>query len=311
MARPLRIEFADAVYHVTSRGMERRGIVVDDVDRDRWRVFAYAVMNNHYHLLVQTPERNLSAGMHTLNGGYVRYFNVRHGRSGPLLQGRYKVVLVEDGGHWDELSRYIHLNPVRARLVGKPEEWLWSSYRGYYRRSWRVRWVDYERVLTEFGGDKAGGVRRYRAFMEAGLGRKLDSPVAKAVHGVVLGSEDFVKRVQKLLAGRPATTEVPELGQLKPRPEFAEVIEVVCRQFKADPSRWKPGTRCDDPARALAAYVARQTTGLSSLKIAQALGYRNISSISVAYRRTEESLASKEMARAIQHIFGSLDASIS
>jgi REP element-mobilizing transposase RayT len=279
------------------------------VERYRWRVYAYALMNNHYHLLVQTPEANLSAGMHALNGGYVTYFNVRHGRAGPLLQGRFKAILVESEGHWDELSRYIHLNPVRARLVGKPEEWLWSSYRGYHRRSWRVRWVDYQRVLGEFGGDNAGGLRRYRKFMEAGLGQKLDSPLAKAVHGVVLGSEDFLKRVQKLLAGRPSTVEIPDLGRLKPRPELAEVISAVCRQFKADPSRWKPGTRYDGLERAVAAYIVRRATGLPSLAIAEALGYRNVSSISVACRRAEEAIRTKETAKGVRSVLDGLGVS--
>ncbi len=143
MARPLRIEFPDAVYHVTSRGNERRAIVADDRDREkwqgllqrtvttfRWRLFAFALMDNHYHLFVQTREANLSAGMHLLNGSYAGFHNRRHGRAGHLFQARFKAIVVEGEGHWLEVSRYVHLNPVRADLTARPERWQWCSYAG-------------------------------------------------------------------------------------------------------------------------------------------------------------------------------------
>src|SRR5512136_660169 len=125
MARPLRIDIPDGVYHVTSRGLERRKIVLDDRDRRkwlellgegatrrRWRVFAWALLDNHFHLFLRTPDADLSAGMHDLNSGYVSVFNRRHKRCGPLLQGRFKGILVERAAHDWELSRYVHLNPV-------------------------------------------------------------------------------------------------------------------------------------------------------------------------------------------------------
>ena len=166
MARPLRIEYPGAVYHITSRGNERHAIIVDDRDRAkwldllahtvaacRWRMLAFALMDNHFHLFLQTPEANLSAGMRYLNGAYATWFNVRHGRSGHLLQGRFKALLVDSEGYWLEVSRYVHLNPVRAGLVQSPEQWRWSSYPGYHRAARRLAWVDYETVLGEFGGE--------------------------------------------------------------------------------------------------------------------------------------------------------------
>src|SRR5271169_1035762 len=143
MARPLRIELAGGLYHVMSRGNERRAIVRDDADRQRrldglqrtvathgWRLHAFALMTNHEHLFLQTAEPNLSAGMHLLNSSYTGYFNLRHRRVGHLFQGRFKAHLVEEEGYFTEISRYIHLNPVRARLVQRPEQWKWSSYAG-------------------------------------------------------------------------------------------------------------------------------------------------------------------------------------
>jgi putative transposase len=141
MARPLRLEIAGAVYHVTSRGDRREDIFLDDDDRQEWMtvlslvcdrfnwvVHAYCQMTNHYHLLIETVEANLSAGMRQLNGLYTQRFNRRHDLVGHLFQGRYKAILVQKETYLLELSRYVVLNPVRAKMVLLPEEWGWSSY---------------------------------------------------------------------------------------------------------------------------------------------------------------------------------------
>lgn len=300
MARPLRIAYPGAVYHVTARGHERGAIVVDDLDREkwlallgrtveryRWRVFAFALMDNHYHLLLRTPDPNLSRGMQYLNGAYAGYHNARHGRAGHLLAGRFKAVLVEAEGHWQELSRYVHLNPVRAGIVARPEGWRWSSYPGYHRPARRLGWIDYGTVLREFGGDTPSGRRHYRRFMEAGLQQTLDSPLLSAVHGLVLGSDRFVARVRRMLDRRPDDPGVPDLSRLRWRPELGDVLGAVAAHFGTDPERWSPGRRCDDLARAVAAYLARSLTAAPSRRVASALGYRNPSSITRACRRVE------------------------
>src|SRR4030043_1793691 len=141
MSRPLRIQYAGAVYHITSRGNARKAIFKDDRDRkvflniveevkDRyhWLCHTYCLMNNHYHLLVETPDGNLSEGMRQLNGVYTQVFNRRHRRAGHLFQGRYKAILVQKDSHLLEVSRYVVLNPVRAGTVERPDQWKWSSY---------------------------------------------------------------------------------------------------------------------------------------------------------------------------------------
>ncbi|MEJ2696952.1 MAG: transposase [Candidatus Sulfobium sp.] len=143
MARPLRIEYDGALYHVTSRGNERKRIFRDDEDRAafldtllkvneryNWMCHAYCLMNNHYHLIIETPDGNLSQGMRQLNGVYTQLFNRRHHRVGHLFQGRFKTILIEKEGYLLEVSRYVVLNPVRAKAVERPEHWKWSSYRG-------------------------------------------------------------------------------------------------------------------------------------------------------------------------------------
>lgn len=315
MARPLRIQFPEAIYHVTSRGHERSPIVSDAADRDRWqatlartvdrfrwRLFAYALLDNHFHLFVQTPEANLAEGMHHLNVAYAGYYNARHQRVGHLFQGRYKGVLVEDEGYWLELSRYVHLNPVRAGAVDRPEAWSWSSYVGYHRPAKRVAWVDYARVLADFGGDTSASRRRYRVFIEAGLGRRLGSPLSAAVHGLVLGSDRFVARIRAMLADRLPDAEVPALARLRPRPTVEAVLSAVARRFRADRSRWSSGRRCDDVFRAVAALTARSLTGVPDGPIAAALGYRSPSSVPRACQRAQLAMKNPRLGRDVAAI---------
>ena len=315
MARPLRIEYPDAIYQVTARGNERRDIVADDRDRDkwlallqrtvevyRWRLFSLALMNTHYHLFVQTPDANLSGGMHYLNGSYAGYFNSRHSRSGHLFEGRYKMVLVESEGHWLELSRNIHLNPVRAGIARSPEDWKWSTAKGYGQPSHGLKWINYERVLAEFGGDTTAGRKAYRAFLDAGLASPVQSPLASAVQGMILGSVEFVEKIRDLLKGRPSDPELPVLLRLHKRPVLEDVILLATEQFGGDSSQWKYGRRCDGLARAVAAYVARQTTGMRVAQIAEALGYRNMSSVSAACRRVEREMRHPSLAKKVQRL---------
>ena len=142
MARPLRIEYPGALYHVTSRGNARKRIFKDDGDRElflrvlafvvercHWICHAYCLMDNHYHFLIETPEANLSQGMRQVNGVYTQAYNRGHGKVGHLFQGRFKAILVDKESYLLELCRYVVLNPVRAKLVDRSEDWPWSSYR--------------------------------------------------------------------------------------------------------------------------------------------------------------------------------------
>jgi len=316
MARPLRIQFPGALYHVMSRGNERRPIVRDDADRCKrldwlrrtvevygWRLHAFALMTNHEHLFVETPEANLSAGMQYLGGSYTSYFNWRHGRVGHLFQGRFKAHLVEGEGYFREVSRYIHLNPVRAGMVTRPQDYPWSSYPGYVRSRRAVAWVSYDRVLAEFGRDPAGARRAYGRFVRAGVDDPPPSPLAKAVGGLLLGSEAFVARVRRMLRDRPDDAAVPQLRRLQARPELLRIVTEVAGHFGHDASDWCRGRRVDDASRAVAAYLARRHFGYSASQVAAVLGYRShsgvsnaiarIDSASPAIKRTADELAQK------------------
>jgi REP element-mobilizing transposase RayT len=300
MARPLRIQYPGALYHVISRGNRRGRIVLDRADREKrldwlrrtvetygWRLHAFVLMGNHEHLFVETPEANLAAGMQYLNGSYTSYFNRRHRRCGHLFQGRYRGHLVEEDGHYLEMSRYLHLNPVRARLAERPERWPWGSCPGYFAPGKALPWVTYDRVLAEFGGGNDDGRRAYAAFVRAGIKDRPPSPFREAAGGLLVGSAAFVERIGRLLAGRPGDKALPQLQRLRARPSLEVICAAVGAYFGREGGCWGEGTRSDDASRAVAAYLARRRFGYSAGEVAAALGYRSHGSVRNAVARVE------------------------
>ncbi|MBT3309816.1 MAG: addiction module toxin RelE [Gammaproteobacteria bacterium] len=203
MARPLRIEYPGALYHITSRGDRREDIYLDDEDREAWMevlattcerfnwvVHAYCQMSNHYHLLVETVDGNLSQGMRQLNGIYTTRFNRRHKMMGHLFQGRYKSILVQKGDHLLELSRYVVLNPVRAGMVDQLAEWFWSSYPAVTGGRPAPEWLDCDWLLNQFGSTRSDAISGYQQFIAQGRG--LSSPLERVEHQLFLGDEYFI-----------------------------------------------------------------------------------------------------------------------
>lgn len=229
MARPLRIEFPGAVYHVTSRGNDRAPIYVDDDDRRaflnclgetvtrfQWLCHAYCLMDNHFHLMIETPEGNLSAGMRQLNGVYTQRFNRRHNRGGHLFQGRFKSILIDKNGYLLELCRYVVLNPVRVGIVVGPEHYLWSSY-GATLGLWDPPdWQTTEWILAQFGMWRGRAKRKYRGFVRAGI--NASSPWASLRHQVLLGDETFLERLRPKLTDLAAIKEIPREQRFAGRP---------------------------------------------------------------------------------------------
>ena len=183
MARPLRVQREGAIWHITSRGVEKRPIYLDDNDcatfleflgetvvEARWRLHAYVLMTNHYHLLLETPERTLSEGMKTLNERWAERFNWRHSRVGHLFQGRFDGKLVDDEKHLFELFRYVVLNPVRGGMVEHAEEYAWSSYRATAGLAQQPPWLEIDSTLSRFHEDQRSARVLYRQFVAAGRG---------------------------------------------------------------------------------------------------------------------------------------------
>jgi len=298
MARPLRIDIENGLYHVTSRGWERRLVVRDDRDRQRWlklldrvatrcgwRVFAWVLMNNHFHLYLRTPRPNLSAGMHDLNSGYASGFNRRYRRSGSLFQGRFKAVLVEDDSHALQLTRYVHLNPVRASIVERPEEYGWSSYQDYLAVRKAPEWLDCETVLDGFGKNRSRARSAYQSFVEAGLSEPPKSPLEQAVGGMFLGSDEWIDGWRRRLSAEPVRTGVPLQRKLAWRPTLEHVVETVSEAFGVEPAELRVSRRHGNEARSAAIYLARQETDTAVGAIRAYFGGVSAAAISKAVAR--------------------------
>jgi len=227
MARPLRIEFAGALYHITSRGNDRQPIYDNDGDRIQfleqlngacvrysWLCHAYCLMTNHYHLLIQTRAATLSKGMKYLNGKYTQHFNKAHTRTGHVFQGRFKAILVDRDAYLLELARYIVLNPVRARMVHTADEWPWSSYRATAGMASGHAVLTTDWVLSAFGTHKRHACESYRDFVERGEGQP--SPWKSLKNQVYLGSDQFVEDMISLILPDQSLRDIPR--QQKSRP---------------------------------------------------------------------------------------------
>ena len=238
MARPLRIEYAGAFYHITTRGNAKKNIFKDQEDqkiflnilaqvnrRYRWRCHAYCLMNNHYHLVVETEEATLSKGMRHLNGVYTQAYNRRHHRMGHLFQGRFKAILIEKETYLLEVCRYVVLNPVRAKMAQRPEGWEWSSYRGTAGMSKPHPCLTVEWVLAQFGVSEAEAKNRYRIFVQEGIGG--DSPWEKVKGQSLLGEESFIETLRPVLVGRRPTREIPKTQRYLTRPELNKMFEGI------------------------------------------------------------------------------------
>ena len=306
MARPLRIEFPNAIYHVMARGNGRQRIFHADADYQRmtdglaktiartgWQVFAFVWMPNHIHLFVRTPKPNLSVGMQYLLSGYANWYAKRHQRTGHLFQGRFKAELVEDESYFWTLSRYVHLNPVRGKkpLVDHPSSWAWSSYPGYCRKSARVDWIEYESVLAAWQGEMGGkdSGLAYRRFVESGLETPPSNPLDNALEGWLLGSDTFLKKVKKLISKPQHIDQTPKARRLTSL-DANEVITAVAAYFKASPESYQ-SKRSTAPGRDLAAYLAHRRTTATLRELATAFGLSHPDSVSNLIRRAQNAIS--------------------
>lgn len=298
MARSLRLEFPGAIWHITSRGNQRHDIFLDEEDRRsflarlgsnvtmyRWRLHAWVLMSNHYHLLVETPEPNLARGMQQFNGWYAQAFNRRHGRVGHVVQGRYKGILVERESHLLELARYLALNPVRAGVVRHAEEYGWSSYRETAGLRKPSAWLETGWILSQFGRDRESATLRFRRFVAQGRDQRY-CPWVGLVGQIYLGGDGFQRKIDTLLEAKDPVAEVPRCQQaLFPRPKLDQVLAAVAQTFETTPETIRSKTR--GKARKAFALLARRLSAAPLGEVADVLG---VTSWSASHAATKAGL---------------------
>lgn len=285
MARQLRIEYKEACYHILSRGNSGADIFLSDGDRKAFlsllkemaarfdmEIYAYVLMNNHYHLLLKTRKPNLSRGMQWLGTSYTRRFNITHSRYGHLFQGRFKSILVENDAYLLQLSLYIHRNPLRAKMVKKLADYNWSSYPCYaYKRS-QSDLVDTRLILSVIGAND-----KHRAYREKA--RKYSDEKNRVwedvKHGLIYGSESFRKQIRKKYLSNKQDKELPQLNKILKEISPEVLLEKCAKTLKCDIDAFKQAGRLtgeDKDKRDAILYVLWQTGSYSNSRIGELFG---------------------------------------
>jgi REP element-mobilizing transposase RayT len=301
VSRPLRIEYPGAFYHVTSRGNERRTVFQSNRDREKYLsylesaherhgavIHVYCLMGNHYHLLLETPRGNLSKILHYINGSYTTYFNIKRNRSGHLFQGRFKGILVDKDEYCNELSRYVHLNPVRAGMVKAPSEYPWSSYRYFVGRDKKPNWLTTEFILEGFGGDR--GSKKYREYVERGEYGEIENPLRKVVASTFLGGKEFIERIklEYLEKKEIDRRDLPALKEILMRPSLESIERAVI----------KVAGRGHPLFKKIFIYLSYQHSGLNLREIGEYFGMQR-SAISQLSRRFAETIEGNQELRKV------------
>lgn len=308
MARPLRLQFPGATYHVFSRGNNRSRIYRTDYDRRKFidllgrlrekfaiKIYAYCLMPNHFHLLLETPLPNLSKAVQYLNSTYTAFFNYTHGCSGHLFQGRFKSILVDKECYLLELTRYIHLNPVANGFTRSPGRYRWSSYRSYLRLEGKPIWLETEGVLNSFASNQKKAIKGYREFIEDQMQEKLkDNPLTDVWYQCVLGSSRFIESIKERIRDPgPEVSHAKSLQAYDPD----RLIKLI-RQSRS--------TKVSETQ--LLIYFLRKYTDLTLREINERFGGGHYSRVSQAAKRFEEKLKKNS---ALKNLVGKLEKDMS
>lgn len=287
MPRPIRIEYEKAVYHVTARGNEKKEIFTDDGDRlkflellkkyvDRHGIilYCYVLMGNHYHLVVETPNSNLSAFMHDIQSHYTGYFNWKNNRVGHLFQGRYKAIIVEKNAYLIWLSRYVHLNPVRSGFTEHPEQWRWSSYSYYIKPSSENALINRTPILLQYGKNPTEACYRYKEYVESEMEDDFRNLVDDANSQIILGSEDFVQEVRRRIekTKSPENTSGERTLFRWSRGRADEALEIVSRKYGVKAIELKKKKRRDNTPRDVAIWLFHRFSKWSMKEIGEEFG---------------------------------------
>ena len=248
-------------------------------------------MSNHYHLLVETTKPNISKIMQNVNSAYTTYYNIKRHKYGHVFQGRYKSILVDKDSYLLELTRYIHLNPVRAKMVKKPEEYKWSSYKGYLTKE-GDGYIDKAQISQVITLD----AMRYREFVEEGISQKID-PFKEVYGGFILGKTKFIKEKLKELKDQVESGDYTDKKEIVGHIGIEEIAEVIAQEYKIELEELRQQKNRPSKERNLAIYLMKRVSALSNIEIGK---YFNISSTAVSkvVGNVEKEMAGKKQFKA-------------
>ena len=320
MSRPLRIEYPGAWYHVMNRGRRSEQIYFNNSDRksfikvlqessELWniRIAAYCLMSNHYHLLIQTPEGNLSRGMRHINGVYTQRFNRSHKKEGQLFRGRYKAVLVESDGHLLEVMRYIHRNPLRAGIVNSLGDFQWSSHQGYLSRAKKWEWLQNENLLAMLASAKGKQRSAYMDFVSKGESEEIRKFYSLKNLPSILGGDRFKEFIRDRFSDLSSQSEIPEAKILAPDAE--KVIGAVMQYYRVSLQELLISRRGNENlARDMAVYLVRNLCRMTLPEVGKKFGIKNYSSVSSIVQRMKSRLETdKRIAKEVRKLLEEVD----
>jgi REP element-mobilizing transposase RayT len=315
MARPLRIEYPGAFYHVINCGNAGEKIFKNKGDKEKFLeylekaverfsliIHTYCLMDSHYHLLIETPGANLSVAVQWINVSYAVYFNRKRQRSGHLFQGRFKAILIDADGYLKQISRYIHLDPVIGKIARPPADYPWSSYGAFLGKEKTPNWLETKWLLSQFGKRKKDAIRSYKSFVEGVKADALENPHEEIVGGLILGDMDFVNWVkEKFLSARDGEDEIPQLEKLKPSLET--IVGDVCDEMRCSKEQILEKGRHKNISREMAIFLARNLSGLSCKALGKYFGGISGAAITLSYNQFTGKLKSdKRLMRKINRV---------
>ena len=321
MSRPQRIEFPGAYYHVMNRGRHRENVFEDDACFDGFLsilsdtssrfglvVHAYCLMNNHYHLLVSTPEGNLQRAMRHVGGVYTQFYNRHTGKDGALFRGRYKAILVDSDEYLLHLSKYIHRNPIEAAMVEELSAYRWSSYPAYIGKRRAESWLYCDEVYNQLT-QKSTKKRRYKAYVEeAGHIEDINRFYSKNRLSPVLGDKAFIDSV---VQHKSDSSEVPRRDRITARPSIDQIVRAVASEFDVELENirtTKRGRGAKNEPRKVAMYLCAVKGGYTLTAIADYFGLSHYGSVSSPIHQVKEQLAENgRMSRKLNTIINRLD----
>ncbi len=303
MARPLRVQFEGAFYHVFARGNRKEHIfysyrdysvflekLAEAAKKYSLLIYAYALMPNHYHLAVETPFANLSEAIHFLNSAYTNWFREKHQIVGPIFQGRFKSVIVDKDSYLLSLVAYIHLNPVKGRLAESPEKYLWSSHRFYVKEKRAPEWLAVGPVLSMFSSGSGKGRKAFHRFV-TGFRIDLEQEIKK---GFILGDESFVNMIQERVKSSRLSPEIPEAKRLMWKVDAPERAVELIRKIEGWSEKEVFSPRSD--AHKITVYLLKKFSPFSLQEIAE-LFKTHYSSLTVKVKRFEKRMANDRKLR--------------